>query len=141
MMIGNRKEEGRVCTVPLHIIRKSPMPSKNRLTAVLNKKSLSPSLDSNPACSDRMPLLYRVNHHHCQLIIDKKLWSQTYLKLLLPLQQSSDLFIWMKKICSSSWKKDFVPKKFRQRRNFCRQKFSEVWFEKKLIRLKKSLKT
>ena len=40
MMIGNRKEEGRVCTVQLHIIRKSPMPSKNSLTAVLCKKAL-----------------------------------------------------------------------------------------------------
>ena len=38
MMIGNRKEEGRVCTVLLHVIRKSPTPSENRLTAILNWK-------------------------------------------------------------------------------------------------------
>ena len=37
-MIGNRKEEGRVCTVLLHIIRKSPSPSENRLTAFQNWK-------------------------------------------------------------------------------------------------------
>ena len=37
MMIGNRKEEGRVGTVLKHVIRKSPMPSVNRLTAVLNQ--------------------------------------------------------------------------------------------------------
>ena len=38
MMIGNRKEEGRVCTVPLHVIRKSPTPSQNRLPAILSRK-------------------------------------------------------------------------------------------------------
>ena len=42
MMIENRKEEGRVCTVLLHVVRKSPMPSENRLTANLFRKSLSP---------------------------------------------------------------------------------------------------
>ena len=38
MMIGNRKEGGRVCTVLLHVIRKSPTPSENRLIAILNWK-------------------------------------------------------------------------------------------------------
>ena len=38
MMIGNKKEERRVCTILLHIIRKSPTPSENRLTAILNWK-------------------------------------------------------------------------------------------------------
>ena len=43
MMIGKKKEEGlRGCTVLWHLIRKSPIPSENRLTAVLNlKKSKS----------------------------------------------------------------------------------------------------
>ena len=35
-MIRNRKEDGRVCTV--HVIRKSPTPSENWLTAILNWK-------------------------------------------------------------------------------------------------------
>ena len=34
--IEGRKEEGRECTVLLHVIRKSPTPSENRLTAILN---------------------------------------------------------------------------------------------------------
>ena len=38
MMIGNRKEEGRVCTVLLLVIRKSPTPSEIRLTAILIRK-------------------------------------------------------------------------------------------------------
>ena len=37
-MIGNRKVEGRVCTVLLHVIRKSLTPCENRLTAILNWK-------------------------------------------------------------------------------------------------------
>ena len=37
MMMRSRKEDGRVCTVLKHVIRKSPMPSVNRLTAVLNQ--------------------------------------------------------------------------------------------------------
>ena len=38
-MIGSRKVEGRVwCTVLLRIIRKSQMPSENRLTAIQNWK-------------------------------------------------------------------------------------------------------
>ena len=36
MMIGNRKEGGRVFTVLLHVIRKIPTPSENRLAAILN---------------------------------------------------------------------------------------------------------
>ena len=38
MMILKRKEEGRVCTILLHYLRNSPMPSKNILTAVLYLK-------------------------------------------------------------------------------------------------------
>ena len=38
MIIGNRKEEGRVCTVLLHIIRKSLTPSENWLTVNQNWK-------------------------------------------------------------------------------------------------------
>ena len=39
-MIGNKKEEGNVSIVILHIIRKSSTPSKNRLIAILNRKKL-----------------------------------------------------------------------------------------------------
>ena len=38
MMIRNWKEEGRVCTVILHVIRKKQTPIQNRLTAILNCK-------------------------------------------------------------------------------------------------------
>ena len=38
MMIGKRKEEERVCTVLLHVIRQSLKPSEKRLTEVLNRK-------------------------------------------------------------------------------------------------------
>ena len=38
MMIVNRKEEGRVCTVLLYVIRKSLTPSENRVTAILTWK-------------------------------------------------------------------------------------------------------
>ena len=42
MMIGNMKEEGRVCIVLLHVVWKSPTPSQNRLTAILNWKKSNP---------------------------------------------------------------------------------------------------
>ena len=38
MMIGNRKEEERVCIVLLNFIRKNLTPSENRLTAILKWK-------------------------------------------------------------------------------------------------------
>ena len=50
-MIGNRKEEGRVCTVLLYVIRKSPTPSENRLTAILNGKKPK----SNPGFEPGLP--------------------------------------------------------------------------------------
>ena len=37
-MIGNRKEEGKVCTVLLKVIRKSLTPSENIFTAILTWK-------------------------------------------------------------------------------------------------------
>ena len=61
MMIGNRKEEGGVCTVLLHVIRKSRTPSENRLTAILNWKKpksdpgFEPSLPGQNAIS--LPLV------------------------------------------------------------------------------------
>ena len=57
-MMGNRKEEGKF--VPFHdpLYR---MPSENRLIASLKKAS--PSLDMNPAHSDRTPSLYHLHHH------------------------------------------------------------------------------
>ena len=57
MMVRNRNEEGGACTVILHVIKNSPTPSENRLTAVLNGKSRSLFWDSNPPCSGRMPSL------------------------------------------------------------------------------------
>ena len=48
-MIGNRKErEGRVLTVLLQVIRKSPTPSDNRLTADLNRKKPKSVLGFKP---------------------------------------------------------------------------------------------
>ena len=64
MLIGDRKDEGRVDTILLHVIWKTSTPSENRLTAILNWKSLSPSWDSNPACPDRKPSLFQLCHHH-----------------------------------------------------------------------------
>ena len=62
--IGNRKEEGRVCTVLLLVIRKSPTLSENRLTQFLTWITQSLSQDLNPACPDRMLALYHLCHHH-----------------------------------------------------------------------------
>ena len=36
-MIGNGKEEGGVSSVLSHILRRSPMPSENRLKAITNR--------------------------------------------------------------------------------------------------------
>ena len=47
-MIGKKKEEERVCTVQLHVIRKSPRPSENRLTAFLNWKKPTSDLGFVP---------------------------------------------------------------------------------------------
>ena len=63
-MIGNRKQEGTVCTILLHAIRKSPTPRENILTVILNRKKQSPTQDLNPACPDRMPSLYHLCHHY-----------------------------------------------------------------------------
>ena len=56
---GDKKQEIRVKSmqhsIP-HSFRKSQAPSENRLAAILNRKNPSPSRESNPACSDRMPL-------------------------------------------------------------------------------------
>ena len=45
------------------LLRDSQTPNENRLIAFPKKPC--PSQDSNPACSDRVPLLYRLRHHHC----------------------------------------------------------------------------
>ena len=47
MVNDDREEEGRVCTILLHAIRKSPKPSENRLTAILNlnKPKSAPSFE------------------------------------------------------------------------------------------------
>ena len=51
MMIGNRKKEGRVCTVLSQDVRNYPKPSENRLRAILNlKKALvHPGIRAQPA--------------------------------------------------------------------------------------------
>ena len=50
-MIGNKKGEVRVCTVPLHAIRKSLTPSENRLTEILKfkKTEVRPGIQTRPA--------------------------------------------------------------------------------------------
>ena len=50
------------------LLRKRVMPSKTRLTAILNKKA-KPSLswDLNLAYPNRMPSLYHLRHHHAPL--------------------------------------------------------------------------
>ena len=47
-------------------VEKCPSPAKNRLTALWNWKSLSPSRVPNAASPDRMLSLYHLRHHHCQ---------------------------------------------------------------------------
>ena len=89
MMTGNRKVEGRVpvCTILLHAIRKSPMPSKNKLAAILNRKSLGLSWDSNLACSDWMPPLYLLRHHLCHWVsLFKRVKNQPHISNLFGLQ-------------------------------------------------------
>ena len=67
MMIGNRKEEGRICTFLLHVNRKSPVIIDWQ--QFWTEKSQSPTRDSNLACPDRMPSLYQVSHHHFPTVI------------------------------------------------------------------------
>ena len=62
IIIGNRKEEGKLCLVLLHV-RKRPTPSEKR-EQLWTKKSPSLSQDSNPASSNIMSLLYHLSHHH-----------------------------------------------------------------------------
>ena len=53
MVMGNWKEEVRVCTILfLILLEKSQRLKENRFAAILKS---SPSQDSNSACSDRMP--------------------------------------------------------------------------------------
>ena len=50
-MIRNRKEEGRACTVLLHVIRKNPIHSDNSLTVInsdLKKAYVSPGIRTRP---------------------------------------------------------------------------------------------
>ena len=51
MTVGNNKPEDEgVCTVILHVLREIPMPSENRLTAILNRKSqVRPRIRTWPA--------------------------------------------------------------------------------------------
>ena len=81
-MIGNRKEEGRVCST---LLEKAPLSMRIDQQQFWTEKSLSPSWDSNPACPVRMASLYHLCHHHCLevpvILISKKLLrKQTYLQ-------------------------------------------------------------
>ena len=64
-MIGS-KQEGIECTIIFHVIRKSPTPSENRLTAIPSWKCPSLSRDLNSACPDRIPSFYHLCHRHCR---------------------------------------------------------------------------
>ena len=59
--IGNQKEELKYCSFYGLFDRKSPTPSENSDNLI--RKSPSLSRDSNGACSDRKPLLYRLRYH------------------------------------------------------------------------------
>ena len=65
MMIEIRKKDEEVYVS--RVLRESLVPSKNRLTAILNQKNQSLSWESNPACADRIASLYRLHHHQCQV--------------------------------------------------------------------------
>ena len=52
---GKQERRMKNISILLGIIRQSQAPSENRLKAMLNLKSRSPSLDLNPACPGRMP--------------------------------------------------------------------------------------
>ena len=68
MVNGDRKQkEGRVCTILLHVIIKSPTPVENKLTAILTRKRPCLARDLNPASLDRMALFYLLCRHHCSL--------------------------------------------------------------------------
>ena len=56
MMIGNRKQEGRVGTVFTHYY-KSATPSENRLTAIRTCKKPKSVLGFELGCPDKMPLV------------------------------------------------------------------------------------
>ena len=66
MVIGNRKEEVRVCNILSFILlEKAQRPARIDYQQFWTEKSqASPSRESNPACSDRMPLLYHLRHRH-----------------------------------------------------------------------------
>ena len=61
MVIGNRKEEGRVSSALFLILLEKAL--REEICSNSELKKTSPSLDSNPACSDRMPQLYCLRHH------------------------------------------------------------------------------
>ena len=67
---GNKKED--YARFYYTLLEKNLTPSENRLTAILNWKSPSPTRDSNPASPDRMPSLYHFYHHHFQCFLPLK---------------------------------------------------------------------
>ena len=75
-MIEKQERRRRVCTALLHIVRKSPKPSENKLTAIMNQKSTSPTRDSNPAYPDRMPSINHLCLHHFREKMQKTLKSR-----------------------------------------------------------------
>ena len=82
MMIGNRKEEGRVqCTILLHVIRKSLTLSENRLTAILTYKKTK----SNPRFK---PGLLRQNALALPLVPPPLVFNLTFTIVLSMARQS-----------------------------------------------------
>ena len=67
-MIENRKGEGSVRTLLLHVIRKSSLPSENTLTAILTQKKPKSLLEFEPS-------LLRQNAIALQLTFEEVLFT------------------------------------------------------------------
>ena len=81
MVIRNRKVVGRVCSILLHIIRKSMTPSENRLAAKNWKKPKSvprfkPTLTRQNAVTLPLGPPPLLNHHHNSPILDFLMFSK-----------------------------------------------------------------
>ena len=64
MMIGNRKAEGRECTILLQVIRKSLTHSENRLTASLNRKKPKSDPGFKPSLPRQNAIALPLVPHH-----------------------------------------------------------------------------
>ena len=88
MMIGNNKEEGRICSDLLHVLEKALTPWENRLTAILNWKKPKPYLGFEPGLPRQnaialplapLPLpIFKWNNHKWKKILSlERLWLWT----------------------------------------------------------------